>query len=429
MAKRDIYFSPAATGRFRRRGSIYLLVLAVATVLSMIGLAMISVSRAGARSLSQSQDWSEAQLLASSGVEHAIATINADTNWRTDYSALIVTKSQGNGTFSWQVTDVSDNNLSTSSTAPFLIKSTGTVGAASYSMQVQMTVASTGTGVGVVASSTVSLQGSAWIDSYDSSLGPYGGSNVGSSATVQTNATSSGAISLAWSTYIKGSAQVGPGGTPSSVVSQASGHNVTGTVSAMSQADQMPTLTAPTNLGASTGDLTYQGVQNVNVSTSQHVGNFTVTASAVMNVTGSVTILAEGTVTFSGSGIVNIQPGASLTIYSKGAITFTASAVISLNAQKLSTFKVYNLGTGAVNISGGASVYQGVIISPNGPIIISGSGQMGGALLTNQLTISGASSFHEDRHITNGSDPVTLTGGGGTAPSNPIPNAWTRTVQ
>jgi hypothetical protein len=159
------------------------------------------------------------------------------------------------------------------------------------------------------------------------------------------------------------------------------------------------------------------------------VGNFNVGASAVMNVTGAVTILAEGTVTFNGSGVVNIQPGASLTIYSKGAITFTASAVISLNAQKLSSFKVYNLGTGAVAISGGASVYQGVIISPNGPITISGSGQMGGALLTNQLTITGGSSFHEDRHISNGSDPVTLTGGGGTAASNPVPNAWTRAVQ
>jgi hypothetical protein len=418
----------SARRRNCRRGSIYMLVLAVATVLTTIGLAMVSVSRAGARSLNQSQDWSEAQLLASSGVEHAIATINADSNWRTDYAGLTVTKSQGNGSFSWQVTDVADNNLSTTSTAPFLIKSTGTVGAAAYSLQVQMTVAATGTGVGVVASSSVSLQGSAWIDSYDSSLGPYGGSNVGSNATVQTNATSSGAVALAWSTFIKGSAQVGPGGNPATVISQASGHNVTGTVSAMSQADTMPTLTAPTNLGASTGDLTYGGTQNVNVSTSQHVGNFSVGASAVMNVTGAVTILAEGTVTFNGSGVVNIQPGASLTIYSKGAITFTASAVISLNAQKLSSFKVYNLGSGAVNISGGASVYQGVIISPNGPIIISGSGQMGGALLTNQLTISGGSSFHEDRHISNGSDPVTLTGGGGTTASNPVPSVWTRTV-
>jgi hypothetical protein len=100
-----------------------------------------------------------------------------------------------------------------------------------------------------------------------------------------------------------------------------------------------------------------------------------------------------------------------------------------LNAQKLSTFKVYNLGSGAVNISGGASVYQGVIVSPNGPIIISGSGQMGGVLLTNQLTISGGASFHEDKHISNGSDPVTLTGGGGTSNGAPKPDAWTRTVQ
>jgi hypothetical protein len=411
----------------RRRGSVYMLVLAVGTVLSMIGISMVAVTRSGAKSLEQSQNWSEAQLLASSGIEHAIACIAADTSWRTTYSTQTVTKSQGNGTFAWHLVDETDGNLADDPSEPFAIISTGTVGKAAYTQRVHMAITSTGTTAGVVASSTVSLQGSAWIDSYDSSLGPYGGSNVGSNAMVQTNSTSTGAISLAWSTYIKGSAQVGPGGKPATVISQASGHNVTGATSAMTQTNTMPTVTAPTNLGSSTGDLNYQNSENVNVSSNLHVNNFTLGGSAVMKITGSVTVLAEGAVMFCGSGILNIQPGASLTIYSKGAITFTASAVISLNAQKLSTFKVYNLGSGAVNISGGASVYQGVIVSPNGPVIISGSGQMGGVILTNQLTVSGGASFHEDKHITNGSDPVSLTGGGGTSP--PKPDAWTRVVQ
>jgi hypothetical protein len=405
-----------------------MLVLAVGTVLTIIGLSMLSVSRAGAKSLDQSTDYSKAKLLSSSGVEHAIACINSNSNWRTTYSGQTVTQSLGGGTFSWYLTDETDGVLTDDPSEPFAIISTGTVGQSTYTQRVHMTVPSTGTTVGVVVSSTVTETGSAFIDSYDSSLGVYGGSNVGSNATVQTNSTASGAVSLAWSTYIKGSVQVGSGGNPASVVSQASGHNVTGVVSAMPQAATMPTLTAPTNLGASTGDLTYGGSTVANVGTSKHVNNFSVGNSAVMNVTAPVTILAEGTVTFSGSGVVNIQPGASLTIYSKGAVSFTGSAVISLNAQKLSTFKVYNLGTGTVTISGSASVYQGVIVSPNGPVQITGSGQMGGAILTKQLTLTGSASFHEDRHITNGSDPVTLTGGGG-GTSNPKPDAWTRFVQ
>ena len=416
-----------ALGGPRRRGSVYMLVLAVGTVLSMIGISMVAVTRSGAKSLEQSQKWSEAQLLASSGVEHAIACINSDTSWRTTYSTQTVTKSQGNGTFAWHLVDESDGSLTDDPAEPFAIISTGTVGQAAYTQRVHMAITRTGTTAGVVVSSTVTEQGSGFIDSYDSSLGPYGGSNVGSNAMVQTNSTSNGAIALDWSTFIKGSAQVGPGGKPAKVITQASGANVTGATSAMTQTNTMPTLTAPTNLGSNTGNYSVTSSQPVNLGSNLHVNNFTVDNSGILNITGAVTVLAEGTVTFQGSGVVNIQSGASLTIYSKGAITFTASAVIRLNAQKLSTFKVYNLGTGAVNISGGASVYTGVIVSPNGPVTISGSGKMGGVILTNQLTINGGASFHEDKHITNGSDPVSLTGGGGTSP--PKPDAWTRVVQ
>lgn len=214
-----------------------MLVLAVGPVLTMIGLAMISVSRAGALSLRQSQNWSEAQLLASSAVEHAIARINSDANWRTDFNGQTVQQSMGNGSFSWQLTDVTGNGLSNTPISPILIHATGTVGTSTYSIQVHCTIPQT-IPYDLMTTGSITVKSGASIDSFDSTQGAYGGTNVGSNAAVATNSTSNNAVTVSGST-INGSVSIGVGGNPSKVVSGSS--NITGTESALSQALTMPT--------------------------------------------------------------------------------------------------------------------------------------------------------------------------------------------
>lgn len=70
-----------AGGR-RRRGSTYVMVLGVAVILTVIGLSSLTVARINTRAAVQANDWGEAQALAFSGAEYALAKISSTAGWR-----------------------------------------------------------------------------------------------------------------------------------------------------------------------------------------------------------------------------------------------------------------------------------------------------------------------------------------------------------
>src|SRR5258706_118390 len=67
-------------------------------------------------------------------------------------------------------------------------------------------------GGGITAKVLIKLSGGAFLDSYDSSDGPYSAATAKSNAVALTDSTNSGAISLSGG-YIAGVAATGPGGT------------------------------------------------------------------------------------------------------------------------------------------------------------------------------------------------------------------------
>jgi type II secretory pathway pseudopilin PulG len=107
------------------------MILGVSVVLMIIGLAAVSVARIDTRNVSADNDWSEAQTLALSAAENALARIAATANWRTQLSGL-VTVPMGHGTMQWQITDDADGQLADDYTEPILIVASGQVGASRY---------------------------------------------------------------------------------------------------------------------------------------------------------------------------------------------------------------------------------------------------------------------------------------------------------
>lgn len=99
----------------RRRGSIYAVVLAMAILVSLIGLSAVAVGRINLRTASATGDSATAELLAVSAVEHAIAVLNIEAGWRgnslyfgeqpTDPVQL------GHGTFWWKLKDELDGDI------------------------------------------------------------------------------------------------------------------------------------------------------------------------------------------------------------------------------------------------------------------------------------------------------------------------------
>jgi hypothetical protein len=91
--------------RRQRRGSIYAVVLAMAILVSLIGLSAVAVGRINLRSAAAGGDGASAELLSFSGIEHATTVVNTDPTWRS--TCLDNTETAplrlGGGSFTWKI--------------------------------------------------------------------------------------------------------------------------------------------------------------------------------------------------------------------------------------------------------------------------------------------------------------------------------------
>src|SRR4051794_9046834 len=121
--------TPAQNRLCRQRGSAYALVLGCAALLSVAGIAAVSLARRQTLSASQSKDWTQAGMLAESAVDDAVCLLNANTSWRTQYVSGVEAGTQtfGRGTFWFKLVDETDGKLSMG-TDPVRLYGIGRVG-------------------------------------------------------------------------------------------------------------------------------------------------------------------------------------------------------------------------------------------------------------------------------------------------------------
>jgi hypothetical protein len=127
--------------RAPRRGTIYVLVLGAASLVTMLGLCGLMVVRLELRAAAMSSGRHEADLLAMSAVEHALRTIGdaeaaaevSGGSWRDAFTdgATGATLVLGHGTMSWRLVDDSgDGDLADDPSEPIRIVGRGVVGEA-----------------------------------------------------------------------------------------------------------------------------------------------------------------------------------------------------------------------------------------------------------------------------------------------------------
>lgn len=122
----------------RRRGGVYVLVLGMAAMITVVGLGAIALSRTQIRSTLADNEWARAEALAGAGVEAALANMNTNSAWRTDYSAgaeveigsLGSAGPGGSGKASFRIVDPADGDLVKFDQDPVRIYGYGRVGAA-----------------------------------------------------------------------------------------------------------------------------------------------------------------------------------------------------------------------------------------------------------------------------------------------------------
>jgi hypothetical protein len=125
----------------RRNGAAYLLVLSAGMLLSVIGIGIVTASRAATRAAGQEADLTEAALLAEAGVEWGMAAVAANAaGWRTAYThnVEVPAKTVGRGTVTFKLVDALDGSLSNNAADAVRLYGIGRVGSATRVYRVQL---------------------------------------------------------------------------------------------------------------------------------------------------------------------------------------------------------------------------------------------------------------------------------------------------
>jgi fibro-slime domain-containing protein len=179
-------------------------------------------------------------------------------------------------------------------------------------------------------------------DTWDSSVGPYGGANVGPAPVVTVG---------------------GP----------------------------MPDLGYPTWLGPSVGDVT---LDDGPLSGTLHCDNLTISGRVVLS--GAVTILCEQDFEMATHSDVELLPGATVALYVKGAVTFQPLTNFNVNTGQPRLATIYVLGTEELRIGQPHGMVYATVVAPLAHMIVMPNASFFGTYLGKSLTLMDNAGFHAD---------------------------------
>ena len=406
---------------------LVIIAVAMATILSVTFLAAQSTSLGIAQNIRRHP---QAQQIAESGLATIVKQIEKDTQWRKRFTHGLWVNNQSlhGGTLTIHGLDPVDSDLADSAIDDLKLRVIGTYQGVTHELNALLKFESLagGSAQGVVTSGKITLTGSSVIDSYDSSKGAYGGSNVGSNATIVTTSTSPNTISFDWSTYLKGNAVVGVGGNPNNVIKQSQKDwgtnqylNITGTQTALTSAITWPAVAAiPAGLPANEGSKTYASwPQHHTISSNRHFDKMELNGNTRVTISGNVSIRVNKKFIVTGDAWLVLAPGAKLTLYVGESININGASKVNADNSDPSRLVIYGRGTGYEHVMTGNVRVHAIVDSPTSKLKVEGSSELFGAYMGTELLVNGNSRMHVDTNpaiaTANPRLPTGSGGGGG----------------
>lgn len=128
-----------------RRGSAYVLVLALSIIVTVLAATAIESSRIGIRASTAQRDASDAALIAQGGLDHLLQLIATTPEWRTVYgsspdltSKLLQGGGFRGGSYTWELEDETDGDLFDDPSDPVRVRCTAVVGETSRTLSVEL---------------------------------------------------------------------------------------------------------------------------------------------------------------------------------------------------------------------------------------------------------------------------------------------------
>jgi len=381
------------------RGSVFLLSIVVLTVLLVLGASLMEKAQTAVYRTSVSNRGTQSFHLAEAGVQRALWALRQPNGWLTYGGESRIALPGGfvdvsvspppsaRGVFTDRVTVLATGYLPGPNGAK---RHSCTVRAITHKDPRYFEFAVFGTDGVTIGNGIVSVLA----DSYSSDNGEYGGANVSESADVGTNSTAAGAVKILPQGEVHGNVCVGWGAVVPSACVDNKGL-ITGTVSALDSANQLPSITSWPAGAVELGDVWLDGSKELVLGEgTYHMTDLDISGSARIVCNGKVVIYIDETsdmstpdIRIGGNGIVNTSRiPANLILYCASDVTNIA-------------------------ISGNGQFYGG-IYAPNAAITLN-AGDLYGAVVGRTVTLNGATAkVHYDKALRDHANP------------NPVVRSW-----
>lgn len=249
---------------------------------------------------------------------------------------------------------------------------------------------------------SVTMSGNGETDSYNSGVGAYGGSNVGTNGDIGTNGIAAGVINLSGNSSINGDANTGAGGT----VTLSGNAEVNGTTDD-SCSENFSSVTVPSSLSGLSSSGSYSLGSNNTAALNAGDYKFSsmaISGNAILTLSGTINIYftesSSDALKITGNGKIIVASGATINVYTNGKCDLSGNGVVN-NTSLPENFLIYSTYSGSadgVKITGNGNFY-GAIYAPDTQIKVTGNGDVYGALVGSTLTVTGNGDIHYDEAL------------------------------
>jgi Tfp pilus assembly protein PilX len=378
----------------KEQGAMLIIIIITMVIVAMLGVGMLYLNTSATYSQLLANNQARAYWLAQSGIEYAVPIIiNANNNQQT-------TPITGLNNQTFTLSDGSRFYLRTDNTdaACTIVESTGIVNQngpwqAMQKMAFRIGKNSTRFTVAALAEADMILEGTGYVDTYDSRLAPWTFATHGVDGAIQTISTASGKLHLKGQSDVYGDLIVGVGGNPATVAVVDSGAAYTGTKYAATSAVATPSISMPTGGTA----VTIQHGDNLSTGT-YRTNDLKLDHSDLVSVSGHVVIYVTHDFTMQDTSEIDILPGGSLTVIVAHNINLQGKGVDTRSVNP-SDFTIYGTsGCPSVQLKKGINFY-GTIYAPDAAVVISGDSDLFGAVVGKTVDVKDRGSIHYDKAL------------------------------
>ena len=378
-----------------QRGALLVSLILTLTIVAILGAVMVEMTTTSTLGELFANRQQRAYYLSESGGRYAIPQILADpVQAETNLHGMTFTLSNGD-----QVTFTLDN----STPGITILDSEGVVqpgdwleskGKITYRIPWPHKFAYgafTGTG-------KLTVDGDAYLDSYNSSLGPWTSEGASANGHVGTNRTGKNSVDIKRRAKVYGNATVGPGGNPAKDIRVANNALLTGTRGTLTALEDMTPKTMPAGGGAPF-DLQLINNQTYTFTTGEYrLNKLEVEDNAVLTISGHVTLYVEDRINFKEFGTLDILAGGSLTMYAADEFVAEDDARINQNGKPRDFVILGTAGFDKIQLKDDV-LMKGAVYTPGADAQMDKNTELFGSIIADKVNLQDDAKLHYDEAL------------------------------